>query len=77
MARWCPLLPETWKKELKDLASHVAIFTKENELKSKEVGAAQRRGPERDEMHPPLCNEIPPTLRFNLNSSGTKARVLL
>lgn len=35
----CPLLPAAWKKELKDLASHVVIYTKENEPKSKEVGA--------------------------------------
>ncbi|XP_011713230.1 protein TBATA isoform X1 [Macaca nemestrina] len=32
----CPLLPEAWKKELKDLASRVAFFTKEDELKKKE-----------------------------------------
>nr|XP_020733133.1 protein TBATA isoform X16 [Odocoileus virginianus texanus] len=30
------LYSEAWKKELKDLASQVAIFTKESELKSKE-----------------------------------------
>ncbi|KAF4018893.1 hypothetical protein G4228_010440 [Cervus hanglu yarkandensis] len=31
------LYSEAWKKELKDLASRVAIFTKESELKSKEI----------------------------------------
>nr|XP_025706040.1 protein TBATA isoform X2 [Callorhinus ursinus] len=31
------LSSEAWKKELKDLTSQVAIFTKENELKSKEI----------------------------------------
>ncbi|XP_022273245.1 protein TBATA isoform X74 [Canis lupus familiaris] len=31
------LSSEAWKKELRDLASRVAVFTKENELKSKEV----------------------------------------
>ncbi|XP_044092506.1 protein TBATA [Neovison vison] len=36
------LSSETWKKELKDLASRVAIFTKENELKSKEKEEPQR-----------------------------------
>ncbi|XP_048964987.1 protein TBATA isoform X18 [Canis lupus dingo] len=30
------VFPEAWKKELRDLASRVAVFTKENELKSKE-----------------------------------------
>ncbi|XP_023402811.1 protein TBATA isoform X1 [Loxodonta africana] len=30
------LSSETWKRELKDLASRVAIFTKENEIKNKE-----------------------------------------
>ncbi|XP_078201782.1 protein TBATA isoform X5 [Callithrix jacchus] len=30
------LLPEAWKRELKELASHVAFFTKEDELKKKE-----------------------------------------
>ncbi|KAM8956549.1 protein TBATA isoform 6-T8 [Lycaon pictus] len=30
------LSSEAWKKELRDLASRVAVFTKENELKSKE-----------------------------------------
>lgn len=38
MAGCCPHLPEAWKKELKDLASRVTTFTKENELKNKEVG---------------------------------------
>lgn len=56
LARSCPLLPEAWKKELKDLASRVAIFTKESELKSKEVGAEQRSCPRRNEMDPLLCN---------------------
>lgn len=55
-ARSCPLLPEAWKKELKDLASRVAIFTKESELKSKEVGAEQRSCSRRNEMDPLLCN---------------------
>ncbi|XP_032733892.1 protein TBATA isoform X1 [Lontra canadensis] len=36
------LSSETWKKELKDLASRVAVFTKENELKSKEKEEPQR-----------------------------------
>ncbi|XP_053063649.1 protein TBATA isoform X2 [Acinonyx jubatus] len=35
LATSCPLVPEAWKKELKNLASRVAVFT-ENELKSKE-----------------------------------------
>uniref|UniRef100_A0A8C7EPP5 Thymus, brain and testes associated n=1 Tax=Neovison vison TaxID=452646 RepID=A0A8C7EPP5_NEOVI len=39
------LSSETWKKELKDLASRVAIFTKENELKSKE----QKEEPQREQ----------------------------
>lgn len=51
-----PLLPEAWKKELKDLASRVAIFTKENALKSKEVGAEQSSCLRRDEMDSLLCN---------------------
>ncbi|XP_027452179.1 protein TBATA isoform X5 [Zalophus californianus] len=34
---------EAWKKELKDLTSQVAIFTKENELKSKEKEEPQRQ----------------------------------
>ena len=54
LARSCPLLPEAWKKELKDLASRVAIFTKESELKSKEVGAEQSSCPRRS--CPTLCN---------------------
>ncbi|XP_072827455.1 protein TBATA isoform X2 [Vicugna pacos] len=38
-----PRLPsEAWKKELKDLASRVAIFTKENELKNKKKEKPQR-----------------------------------
>ncbi|XP_059755997.1 protein TBATA [Balaenoptera ricei] len=36
------LSSEAWKKELKDLASRVAIFTKENKLKSKEKQEPQR-----------------------------------
>ncbi|XP_059948078.1 protein TBATA [Mesoplodon densirostris] len=36
------LASEAWKKELKDLASGVAVFTKENELKSKEKEEPQR-----------------------------------
>lgn len=52
----CPLLSEAWRKELKDLASRVAIFTKENELKNKKVGAEQRSCLQRDEMDLCLCN---------------------
>ncbi|XP_027452172.1 protein TBATA isoform X2 [Zalophus californianus] len=37
------LSSEAWKKELKDLTSQVAIFTKENELKSKEKEEPQRQ----------------------------------
>ncbi|XP_025290714.3 protein TBATA isoform X67 [Canis lupus familiaris] len=36
------LSSEAWKKELRDLASRVAVFTKENELKSKEKEEPQR-----------------------------------
>ncbi|KAM8956542.1 protein TBATA isoform 1-T1 [Lycaon pictus] len=36
------VFPEAWKKELRDLASRVAVFTKENELKSKEKEEPQR-----------------------------------
>ncbi|KAB0398335.1 hypothetical protein E2I00_001295, partial [Balaenoptera physalus] len=39
------LSSEAWKKELKDLASRVAIFTKENKLKSKE----QKQEPQREQ----------------------------
>ncbi|XP_020733121.2 protein TBATA isoform X1 [Odocoileus virginianus] len=39
------LYSEAWKKELKDLASQVAIFTKESELKSKE----QKKEPQREQ----------------------------
>ncbi|XP_037353144.2 protein TBATA [Talpa occidentalis] len=42
---------EAWKKELKDLASRVAIFTKENELKDKEsvrtLTSQQKEEPQR------------------------------
>lgn len=55
----CLLLPEAWKKELKDLASRVVVLTKENELKNKEVSAEQRSCLGRDEMDPSLCKEIP------------------
>ncbi|XP_029056838.1 protein TBATA isoform X3 [Monodon monoceros] len=41
------LSSEAWKKELKDLASRVAIFTKENALKSKE-GQEQKEEPQRE-----------------------------
>ncbi|XP_059982313.1 protein TBATA [Lagenorhynchus albirostris] len=41
------LASEAWKKELKDLASRVAIFTKENALKSKE-GQEQKEEPQRE-----------------------------
>ncbi|XP_061018998.1 protein TBATA isoform X1 [Dama dama] len=41
------LYSEAWKKELKDLASRVAIFTKESELKSEEVG--QKEEPQREQ----------------------------
>ncbi|XP_029787696.1 protein TBATA isoform X4 [Suricata suricatta] len=37
-----PRLSYAWKKELKNLASRVAVFTKESELKSKEQEEAQR-----------------------------------
>lgn len=60
LAGSCPLLPEAWRKELKDLASRVAIFTKENQMKNKEVGAEQGSCLGRDEMDPSLCNKIPP-----------------
>ncbi|EPY83740.1 hypothetical protein CB1_000533022 [Camelus ferus] len=30
-------IQEAWRKELKDLASRVAVFTKENELKNKKI----------------------------------------
>ncbi|XP_074230259.1 protein TBATA isoform X3 [Camelus bactrianus] len=41
-----PRLPsEAWRKELKDLASRVAIFTKENELKNKK----QKEEPQREQ----------------------------
>ncbi|KAK2498080.1 hypothetical protein MC885_006507 [Smutsia gigantea] len=43
LAGSCPLLSEAWKKELKDLASRVATFTKQNELKNKE----QKEEPQR------------------------------
>ncbi|CAK7303128.1 Protein TBATA [Vulpes lagopus] len=39
------LSSEAWKKELRDLASRVAVFTKENELKSKE----QKEEPQREQ----------------------------
>ncbi|XP_008056051.1 protein TBATA [Carlito syrichta] len=42
------LSSEVWKRELKELASRVAFFTKENELKSKEVGA-QKEAPPREQ----------------------------
>ncbi|XP_020017307.1 protein TBATA isoform X1 [Castor canadensis] len=35
------LSSETWKRQLKELTSRVAVFTKENELKIKEVGQKQ------------------------------------
>ncbi|XP_070375459.1 protein TBATA [Equus asinus] len=41
------LSSEAWRKELKDLASRVAIFTKENQLKNKEVG--QKEEPQREQ----------------------------
>ncbi|KAB1270967.1 Protein TBATA [Camelus dromedarius] len=41
----CPLLSEAWRKELKDLASRVAVFTKENELKNKK----QKEEPQREQ----------------------------
>uniref|UniRef100_A0A8C2M5P7 Thymus, brain and testes associated n=1 Tax=Cricetulus griseus TaxID=10029 RepID=A0A8C2M5P7_CRIGR len=41
-----PQLPsDAWKKNLKDLASRVAIFTKEIETRTNEVGAEQRSEP--------------------------------
>lgn len=46
------VFPEAWKKELRDLASRVAVFTKENELKSKEVGAEHRSRLGRDPKGP-------------------------
>lgn len=56
----CPLPPEAWKKELKELASQVVIFSKENEPKNKEVGAEQRSYLGRDEMEPSLRTKIVP-----------------
>uniref|UniRef100_A0A8C5LJD6 Thymus, brain and testes associated n=1 Tax=Jaculus jaculus TaxID=51337 RepID=A0A8C5LJD6_JACJA len=41
------LSSDTWKKELKELTSRVAFFTKEDEPVMKEVGAGQRRKPPR------------------------------
>ncbi|XP_053438735.1 protein TBATA isoform X1 [Nycticebus coucang] len=41
------LSSEAWKKELKDLASRVAVFTKESKLKNKEVG--QKLEPPREQ----------------------------
>ncbi|XP_042636860.1 protein TBATA [Orycteropus afer afer] len=42
------LSSESWKKELKDLASRVAIFTKENEKKNNEV-KEQKEEPQREQ----------------------------
>ncbi|XP_057593471.1 protein TBATA isoform X2 [Hippopotamus amphibius kiboko] len=46
-------LIEAWKKELKDLASRVAIFTKENEMKNKEslwpLFSQQKEEPQREQ----------------------------
>lgn len=55
-----PLVPEAWKKELKNLASRVAVFTKESELKSKKVGAERRSCLGRDEKGLSLCNKCSP-----------------
>ncbi|KAB0382619.1 hypothetical protein FD755_004536 [Muntiacus reevesi] len=45
------LYSEAWKKELKDLASRVAIFTKESELKSKEseLKSKEKEEPQREQ----------------------------
>ncbi|MBW00444.1 Protein TBATA, partial [Eschrichtius robustus] len=47
------LSSEAWKKELKDLASRVAIFTKENKPKSKEslwpLSSQQKQEPQREQ----------------------------
>ncbi|XP_054428393.1 protein TBATA isoform X3 [Pteronotus mesoamericanus] len=42
-----PRLSSAWKKELKDLASQVVTFTKENELKNKEV--EEQKEPQREQ----------------------------
>ncbi|XP_023619351.1 protein TBATA [Myotis lucifugus] len=42
------LKPEAWKKELKELASQVVIFSKENEPKNKEV-AEEKEVPQREQ----------------------------
>ncbi|XP_057593476.1 protein TBATA isoform X6 [Hippopotamus amphibius kiboko] len=46
-------IQEAWKKELKDLASRVAIFTKENEMKNKEslwpLFSQQKEEPQREQ----------------------------
>ncbi|XP_004383319.1 protein TBATA [Trichechus manatus latirostris] len=46
------LSSETWKRELKDLASRVAVFTKENEMKNKEsllLFFLQKEEPQREQ----------------------------
>lgn len=58
----CPLPPEAWKKELKDLASQVVTFSKENELKNKEVGAEQRGCLGRDQWAQPFVRKPRPSL---------------
>uniref|UniRef100_Q7TSD4-4 Isoform 4 of Protein TBATA n=1 Tax=Mus musculus TaxID=10090 RepID=Q7TSD4-4 len=40
-----PVLSDTWRKKLKDLASRVTVFTKEIQPKPDEVGVAQRMEP--------------------------------
>lgn len=52
-------LSEAWKRELKKLTSRVAVFTKETELKNKEVGAEPGRSLGIEEADSVLCKEVP------------------
>ncbi|XP_063095689.1 protein TBATA [Cavia porcellus] len=76
-----PQLPsEAWKRELKKLTSRVAVFTKETELKNKEVGAEPGRSLGIEEADSVLCKEVPrsssvgPTKRLSVRQKEEPQR---
>ncbi|XP_049999755.1 protein TBATA isoform X3 [Alexandromys fortis] len=66
------LPPDLWKKNLKDLASQVAVFTKENESRTNEAGAEPKSEPGKKA----LPKEEPPVREQGAKYSAETGRLI-
>ncbi|XP_005360140.1 protein TBATA isoform X3 [Microtus ochrogaster] len=66
------LPPDLWKKNLKDLASRVAVFTKENESRTNEAGAEPKSEPGKKA----LPKEEPPVREQGAKYSAETGRLI-